>query len=114
MPRRREFPAKVKVAAYERSGGHCEECTAHLYPGKFHYDHVMPDAMGGEPTLENCSVLCLNCHGAKTTQQDVPRIAKTRRVRQRHINAKAKSRAVIPGSKASPLKKKLSGEVEWR
>lgn len=84
---RQEFPAKVKALAFERAGGHCEGCTARLTVGKFHYDHVIPDALGGEPILSNCAVLCTNCHGAKTAKGDVPRIAKAVRTNRKHINA---------------------------
>lgn len=91
MPRR-EFTAKVKVAAYERSGGKCEACKADLMPGRIHYDHVIPDAMGGSPTIENCAVLCKVCHGLKTTRQDAPQIAKMKRQRAAHIGAKPPSR----------------------
>ncbi len=86
---RREFPAKIKAAAFERCGGHCEQCTAPIRYGA-QYDHRVPDALGGEPTLTNCRVLCKTCHGLKTTQEDVPRIAKVKRVRGKHINANDK------------------------
>lgn len=84
---RREFPAKVKVAAYERSKGHCEKCGVRLSVGKFAYDHVLADAIGGEPTLENCEVLCVPCHSGKTVS-DVGRIAKAKRQRAVHVGAK--------------------------
>lgn len=87
---RREFPTKIRVAAFERAVGRCETCTGELYTGKFHYDHRIPDALGGEPTLENCVVLCVNCHRGKTAADDIPRIAKTYRIRQKHLNARAK------------------------
>lgn len=111
---RREFPAKVRVAAYERSGGHCERCTAPLRVGRFAYDHVLPDALGGEPTLINCEVLCDACHGAKTFTGDVPRIAKMKRQRASHIGAKTRRSRPIPGSKASGLRKRMDGTVERR
>lgn len=111
MTRRREFPAKVKVAAFERSGGRCESCTAPLAVGKFHYDHRVPDALGGEPVLGNCEVLCLACHGAKTAGGDVPRIAKAKREQARHIGAKARPRNAIPGSRGTRWKRKLDGTV---
>lgn len=85
---RREFPPKVKVAAFERAGSFCEGCTGRLYPGKFDYDHIQPAAFGGEPTLENCKVLCVACHSEKTGTQDIPAIAKSNRVRRRHVGIK--------------------------
>lgn len=84
---RREFAAKIRAAAYDRSGGHCEQCTAPIRYGA-QYDHIVPDALGGEPTLENCMVLCVTCHRSKTTGEDVPRIAKSKRVKGNHINAR--------------------------
>ena len=111
--KRREFPAKVRVAAFERARGHCDSCAAPLFPGKFHYDHVIPDALGGEPTLENCEVLCAACHAEKTASCDVPRIAKAKRQQRKNIGAH-KPKHVIPGSKASGWKKKLDGTTERR
>lgn len=85
---RREFPAKVRVAAYKRCNGHCEKCTAPLSPGKFSYDHIVADALGGEPVLENCQVLCDACHGIKTAEHDTPRAAKQKRQERAHLGAK--------------------------
>lgn len=80
---RREFPAKVKVTAFERSKGRCERCGAILVTGKFRYNHRIPDALGGEPTLDNCEVLCLACDTPQTYGKDIPAIAKSRRIRKR-------------------------------
>ncbi len=103
MPRR-EFSAKVKVAAFQRSGGLCEKCGARLAPGNVHYDHVLADWLGGEPVLENCEALCRACHGVKTATQDVPTIARVKRKAAAHVGAKAKSRHPLPGGKGSPWK----------
>lgn len=88
---RREFSAKVKLQAWQRSGGVCECCGAKLFPGNVHYDHELPDALGGEPALENCRVLCRACHGMKTSKQDVPAIAKSNRNRRKHAGIKKAS-----------------------
>jgi 5-methylcytosine-specific restriction endonuclease McrA len=108
---RREFSAKTKVAAYERSQGRCEGCGAALQTARFHYDHVLPDALGGEPTLENCEVLCRACHDEKTHKSDVPRISKMKRQRVRNLGAKTTARP-IPGSKASGIRRRMNGTVE--
>ena len=104
---RREFPAKIKVAAFTRAKGRCECCTVEIRPGNGpEYDHRIPDALGGEPTLDNCEVLCRSCHGAKTATRDIPQIAKAKRVEAKHIGARPKARmpyrrfdgtAVYPG-----------------
>ncbi len=104
---RREFPAKVKVAAFERAGGRCEKCTSLLLAGRFHYDHRVPDALGGEPTLENVSVLCASCHQSKTATVDVPAISKADRIRAKHLGAKPKARP-------SRWKRKINGRTVLR
>lgn len=111
---RREFSTKVRMAAWDRCGGRCEECTAKLFPGKFQYDHIVPDALGGEPTLENCKVLCSNCHGAKTARRDVPMVAKSNRVKARHIGAKTRSGRGFAGNRNGKFKKRMDGTVERR
>lgn len=109
---RREFPSKVKLAAFERAKGHCEKCGAKII-GAAQVDHVIPDALGGEPTLDNAECLCKTCHAFKTGKHDVPRIAKTKRQRAKHIGA-VKTRAVMPGSKTSKFKKHVDGRVTYR
>jgi 5-methylcytosine-specific restriction protein A len=113
---RREFTKQVKLAAWQRAGGRCEKCTCKLFSGNIRYDHVVPDAMGGDPTIENCEVLCRTCHDAKTYVEDIPRISKSKRQRDHHVNArtrKANSRP-IPGSKDSGWKKKMDGTIVRR
>lgn len=77
---RKEFPKKVRIAALKRADGKCEGCGQPLKAGRFQFDHVVPDGLGGEPTLENCKVLCsgsrASCHGIKTHEEDTPRMRK--------------------------------------
>jgi 5-methylcytosine-specific restriction protein A len=108
---REEFSKKVKVAAFERAKGHCEKCTAFLMPGKFHYDHRIPAAFDGPATLDNCRVLCLACHSVKTCKEDVPLIARSKRIRAKHAGAKSKSARPMPCGRKSRWKKTISGEV---
>lgn len=82
---RTEFSAKVRKAAWERCGGKCEGCTAKLFPGKFAYDHDTPDGLGGEPTLENCKVLCTACHSTKTHEHDRHIMQKADNIRKKHL-----------------------------
>jgi 5-methylcytosine-specific restriction enzyme A len=79
MPRK-EFSKAVKVQATKRATRdgvtYCEGCG--LPSKRWHYDHENPDGLTGEPTLENCKLLCVPCHATKT-KQDVAAIAKAKR-----------------------------------
>jgi len=92
--KRREFPDKVKALAFERAKGRCEKCTARLVVGKIQYDHVIADALGGEPTLENCAVICSSCHSIKTPS-DTTKAAKVKRI-SRKLVAGIRKRSSFP------------------
>lgn len=100
---RREFSKQVKRDALKRAAKCCEGCDA-LFGVKFHSDHDIADGLGGEPTLENCKVLCHQCHHKKTNEHDIPLIAKTKRISDKH-NGIRTERAKIQSAgfrKASP------------
>lgn len=88
---RQEFSTKVKVAAFERAAGSCQRCSAKLFPGNVEYHHDIPAYFDGPNTLENCVCLCRTCHRALQTPKDQKVIAKSRRVRAKHVGAKRKS-----------------------
>lgn len=82
---RREFSQKVRKAAFARccrdGVPYCEGCDLELVSGNIIYEHVTPDGLGGDPTLENCKVFCLKiCATKKTVEEDNPRMAKADRV----------------------------------
>ena len=119
---RQEFPKPVKREALRRSGFECEavgpmygwpqgkKCSASLTHG-VHFDHVNPDGNGGKPTLENCAAVCPACHGYKT-KDDVARIAKMKRQRDRNQGITRRKGPPMPGSKASGIRKRMDGSVE--
>lgn len=111
---RTEFSAKVRRQAWERSGGRCEHpgCGIKLMVGKFHYDHIKPDGLDGEPTLTNCAVLCLAHHHIKTVTHDRPIMQKADNIKAKHLGFKKPSK--MPGSRASRWKKKMDGSVVAR
>lgn len=119
--RRRNFPPQVMRDAWDRckdeSGvPRCEHCTAQLSDANVHYDeradgqfdHGNPDALLGEPTLENCQVLCRTCHGRKT-KRDRKDIAKSNHVRDRGRGIKSQNYQPLLGTKASGIKKPFRG-----
>lgn len=109
---RHEFTARIKDAAALRANGHCEACTRRLSAGDYHYDHIIPDAIGGEATLDNCQVLCTSCHKLKTGSSDAPRIAKAKRNYRKSKGIRKRSRFAC--SREGRFKKKLDGTVVRR
>ena len=81
MPRRNFSPA-TKRAAHKRSAGNCESCGL-PHHNLVEYDHDREDTFGGEPTIENCVVMCVGCHKSKT-KKNVSIIAKSNRVRDKN------------------------------
>jgi len=109
---RREFSNWTKAQAALRAAGHCEGCTRKLLAGDYHYDHRIPDAMGGSSDIDNCQVLCKSCHSTKTRKKDVPEIAKAKR-RQRAAQG-IRRRSTFACSRDSRFKKKIDGSVVLR
>lgn len=91
--KRDEFSKRTKLDAFVRSGGQCE------YRGEFgwrcevrftssnpaQYDHIIAASNGGRHDLNNCQCLCRAHHREKTGKLDIPRAAKTERLRQKHV-----------------------------
>lgn len=115
---RREFGKGVRRDARKRADGKCEmrledgsRCTCPLTVGKFQYDHVIPDWMGGEPTLANCQVICDPCHKAKTRQDAADR-AKAQRREDRHHGIYAPKRPIQgQGFRPSAPQQRATGRV---
>lgn len=60
-----KFSAAVRREVIKRSRNRCERCGIDFdddFKGEFH--HIKPEVLGGKSTLENCSLLCKNCHHA--------------------------------------------------
>lgn len=98
---RQNFKPQVMIAAWARCNGRCEKCgprSAKLVPGNIFYDHIIPDYLGGPPTLKNCQVLCFEHHDRKTREQDRPVIDKSRRIRKREAGVR-KTRRTIGGKR---------------
>lgn len=116
--KRREFPASVKRMAFKRCCGSdgmpkCETCGILLRAGNIIFEHIQPDGLAGEPTLENCKVHCRACADVKTATQDNPRMAKADRVLRKTYGLSPAKRP-MPGSRASGLKKRMDGRVVRR
>lgn len=106
---RKEFSRSVRVAAVKRAmkNGevYCEECGV-LTKGKFQIDHINPDGLTGEPTLENAKVICVECH-ARKTKVDVANIAKAKRREARALGV-AKGTGTLRNNLGNDSKKIIS------
>jgi len=124
MARAAEFSKETKRAALKRSGGLCEasgkrygledgqRCNAPLSKGVI-FDHDDPEANSKNATLENCRAICPVCDRYKTFLIDIPMIAKTVRMQDKHNGIKRQGPALM-GTKASGWRKRMNGQVERR
>lgn len=118
---RREFPLSVRKAAFARCCKNgtmpgmpqCESCGIELKPGNIEYEHIVPDGLGGEPTLENCGVWCRSsCSKTKTHEQDNPRMAKADRVLKKAYGLTRKKQQIkSPGFGKRPPQNSASRPV---
>lgn len=125
MPRL-EFTSETKRLAYRRSGGLCEcrripflrrphGCGIVLGAGNVFYEHVIPDNMRPDNSLDNCAVLCRTCWREKTSRYDRKVIAKSNHTRDRNRGIKPVSRcSPLPGTVASGWKTSFNGGWERR
>lgn len=120
---RTEFPQSVRKAAFARACKpdgmpKCEApgCGKIIRAGHLRYEHLQPDGLSGEPTIENCGVYCDVCATAKD-KIDNPRMAKADRVLKRTFDLEPTKRAKIAsrGFAKAPPQRKASAPIEkWR
>ena len=93
---RKEFSTQVKKDALLRCSKAtgfpvCELCGCMMKKGRYAFDHRNPDGLTGEPTLENCQVICSqfpgSCHDQKT-RIDTHVIAKAKGLETKHLGIK--------------------------
>jgi len=113
--RRPVFSTSFRLNLFLKRKGTCASCSQKIDAGKaWDIDHILPLALGGMNEPNNLQILCKPCHQAKTTKDDIPRIAKTKRLKARHLGARSPSTRPLPGSRRSPWKRKLDGSVVRR
>lgn len=88
---RSEFPKRVKLDAWTRSGGACERCHQKIITTPEYHHHV-PAAIGGSNDIGNCEVLCVRCHRVETSNVTVPEVAKSARVFEKRIGLRKSGR----------------------
>lgn len=112
---RLEFSTKTRREAWARCKHACEKCGINLEQKPREYDHIIPANDGGDNSLGNCKVLCIPCHAEKTYKHDLPQIAKSKRISDKHQGIKIKSRGFAkarPQRTASrPIVRKSDGAI---
>jgi hypothetical protein len=120
---RTEFPLSVKKAAFARACKpdgmpKCEApgCSKVIRAGHLRYEHLQPDGLGGEPTLENCGVYCDVCAKDKD-KIDNPRMAKADAVLKETYGLKPAPRVKIQSrgfAKSEPQRRASAPIEKWR
>lgn len=117
---RRNFSKDTQRQALVRAAGQCEaglpsgeRCGCALQPGRYVFDHTIPDRIGGAPSLENCQVICVACDRAKYPR-DRAVIDRTRRIEDRHAGITDPWRQSMPGGRRSPFKRLIGGGIALR
>ena len=112
---RQFFSTSFRLNLFLKRKGSCGSCYQKIDAVKaWDIDHIIPLALGGTNEAKNLQILCKPCHNSKTYQVDIPSIAKTKRLKARHLGARSPSTRPIPGSRRSPWKRKLDGSVVRR
>jgi 5-methylcytosine-specific restriction endonuclease McrA len=113
--KRINFSTTFRLALFLDRKGTCQACHITIQAGQaWDIDHIIPLALGGTNEPNNLQILCRTCHREKTNQSDIPCIAKTKRLKAKHLGARSSAYQPIAGSKSSPWKRKLDGNVVRR
>lgn len=105
-------PDRVKLRVFEKYEGKCYLSGIRLTPGTWEVEHIQAIINGGENRESNLAPVSKGkVHQAKS-REDVKIRAITYRKKKANIGLRKKSR--MPGSKDSPWRKKLNGQVVKR
>lgn len=107
------IPPRVRVRVFDRYEGRCQcGCSRKIRAGeRWDCDHAVALANEGENRESNLRPLLVEHHKAKTAA-DVAEKSRVYRKRARHLGLRPASR--LPGSRNSPLKKRVDGTVVRR
>jgi hypothetical protein len=108
---RRRLTPHRRLRVWEKTGGICVLCERKIDGARERWiaEHVRALELGGRDDLENMGPAHEACAAVKT-QNDHRRTAQAKRQKIQHIGADITKRP-LPFGKASPWKRKLSGEI---
>jgi len=110
MMDRRAISQKRRAQICLAQDGRCFVCGDKLRPGKIEIDHRQALVHGGDDADDNLAALCVTCHCEKT-KSDVKGLRKAERIA---IGGRQRRGKPMDGSKLSPFKKHMNGEVSRR
>ena len=106
------IPDRVKLRIWTREHGRCHITGRKIRPGDaYEFEHVIAICNGGEHRESNIALALTAEHKAKTAA-DVAEKAKVDRLRKRQAGIKTSRGRPLAGTKASGLRKRMSGQVE--
>lgn len=112
---RKALSRMQRLKLFEAHGGVCVICGQAIRGGeKWIDEHVRALGLMGTNDMDNRGPAHVRCAEVKTREQDVPAIAKAKRVKAKHLGIKSAKSRPIMGSKASGWKHKVNGDWEKR
>lgn len=105
---RKSLTRAQRVRIFDAAHGVCDICGAPIRVGEpWHVEHPIPHAMGGSDNPSELRPVHILCHGIKTGR-DVRAIAKSTRVRAKHLGIKKHSGSGFRGHR------KFNGDIVWK
>lgn len=109
-----KVPDRVKERVFLRARGLCHISGRKIQAGEaWEVEHVKPLSLGGEHRERNLAPALCEAHKEKSRAEAKTR-AKSNRVRRKHLGLKANKGRPMPGTKASGIRKRMDGTVEYR
>jgi len=116
MTERRRRTQNQRAQIFLAHKGVCAICELRIQPSeKWHLDHEAALEISADDSDDNLRPVHEACHKAKTAG-DKAAIAKSNRVRAKHLTGRGKARKgpPMPGSRDSHWKRKVDGTWERR
>jgi 5-methylcytosine-specific restriction endonuclease McrA len=114
MADRKRRNAKTRLRIFLAHNGTCHVCGGKISVGEaWDLDHVIPLALYGEDEEHNLAPAHRKgCHGGKTAEQDVPAIARAKRLEAAHLGIKRPSSLKGQGFKRYAPQRRATTPVE--
>ena len=113
---RRSLSTRERLRLFTLHAGVCHLCGDKIDGTReaWEISHDLPLALGGADDDDNRKPAHAKCHRRRTSERDIPAIAKSGRQRARHVGAKPRSSRPLPGGRDSKWKRTLDGRTVLR